>query len=84
MRRIVVMLLAAMMIVALPAAAFAQTDEAVAAAALLKEKADAAEGSADAAAWADALAEVETAFLRGHAFAPARVAPYSLPLDERV
>lgn len=60
MRRIIVMLLAALMFAALPAAAFAQTDEAVAASALLKEKADALDG-ADAAAWTDALAEVETA-----------------------
>jgi hypothetical protein len=71
MRRIAVMLLAALMIAALPAAAFAQAnDEEIAAAvALLKEKVDALDG-ADAAAWADALDEVETALAALKAIAP--------------
>ena len=60
MRRIVLMLIAAMVIALLPAVAIAQTDEAVAAAALLKEKADAV-GGADADEFTGGLAEVETA-----------------------
>ena len=60
MKRITVMLIAVFVLVGLPAAALAQTDEAVAAAKVLKEKADAL-GGADAAAFQDGLNEVETA-----------------------
>ena len=60
MKRITVMLIAVFVMVGLPAAALAQTDEAVAAAKVLKEKADAL-GGADAAAFQDGLNEVETA-----------------------
>ncbi len=69
MRRIAVMLIAALVIAVLPAAAVAQTDEEVAAAKLLKEKADGL-GGADAAAFTDALAEVETALADLKAIAP--------------
>lgn len=71
MRRVMVMLIAVLVIGGLPAAAFAQEldEEAVAAVKLLKEKADALDGE-DAEAWADGLAEVESALADVKAKAP--------------
>ncbi len=69
MRRIAIMLIAALVIAVLPAAAVAQTDEEVAAAKLLKEKADGL-GGADAAAFEGGFAEVETALADLKAIAP--------------
>ncbi len=60
MKRITVMLVVILLMVGMPVAALAQTDEAVAAAKLLKEKADAL-GGADGAAFQDGLGELEAA-----------------------
>ena len=71
MRRIIVMLVAAVMIASLPMAAFAQIDEeALAAAVLLKEKADAIPGGADAQHFTDALADLVTTLAVVKAKAP--------------
>jgi len=60
MKRIAVLVMVALMVTVLPVAAGALTDEEAAALLLLADKIDALDG-ADAAEWAEALAEVETA-----------------------